>query len=832
MLPRSWRRALVLLGVVSPFALAAEPLSPAAIEQELRSFATTGTLLHVAAHPDDENTQLITYFALGRGYRTAYLSLTRGDGGQNELGSDFDSRLGLLRTQELLAARRVDHGRQFFTRAIDFGFSKTPEETLRFWDRNQVLGDVVRVIRQFRPDVIVTRFPIPPGSGGHGHHTASGILAVEAFDLAGDPKAFPEQLTQGLTVWQPKRVVWNSFSGRSGGLDGPTIKLDIAGKDPVTGDSFGTIANRSRGMHKTQGLGQFSGRTADGPSIQSFMTLKGDAPTSELFEGVDTTWNRVAGGGDEIVRLASKAIGEFKASDPAASVPALLELRKKLAALPTDPLVADKRVQLDLILQACLGLDAQATLDHADIVPGEAFTLHESAVITSNVPVRWLGSRYPGSVPFAANAAVTLSAGKTATRDAAAKLSVEAPLTQPYWLRNEPTAGLYTVTDASLIGRPENPPAFPVEQVFEVGGQTLVIATPPFALINSEKAAARRNDLEVVAPASLAWAHPLQIVTPGGKHSITLDLVAARPNVTGKLELEAPAGWTISPTSRDFTLGAVGTRSSFTFELTAPAQPSSAKITARAAIGPRRYHRDRIELRYDHLPVQLLQTDSVLHATAFPVTVRARKIGYLPGAGDATAESLALLGHEVTTLTGADLTPEKLAKFDAVVIGVRAFNERSDLTAALPGLFRWVESGGTVVAQYNRPGGLTATDLGPYTLSIDGPAPALRVTDETAAVTFLQPDHPALNTPNKITSADFDGWVQERGAYFASKWDDKYVPILAMNDPRESPLQGSLLVARHGKGWYVYTSLAFFRQLPAGVPGAHRLFENLVSLGK
>ena len=384
MLPLPWRLSLALLGAVAPFATARsaapEPLPAHAIAQDLRSFGTTATVLHIGAHPDDENTELITWLSLGRGYRAAYLSLTRGDGGQNELGKDFDEKLGVARTQELLAARRLDHGRQFFTRAIDFGYSKTPEETLRFWDRDAVLGDVVRVIRQFRPDVIVTRFPVPPGSGGHGHHTASAILALEAFKLAGDPKAYPEQLAQGLTVWQPKRILWNVFRFNPGAplpLNGPVFQQDIAGTDPVSGETFSAIAARSRAMHKTQGLGGFTSRNPTGPNVQNFMLLDGLPATSDLLDGIDTTWARYPGGA-EVGELAAAALAQFKPDDPAASVPALLVLRAKLAALPggepgrttADPLVTDKRAQLDRILQSCLGLKVETTTASAEVVPG------------------------------------------------------------------------------------------------------------------------------------------------------------------------------------------------------------------------------------------------------------------------------------------------------------------------------------------------------------------------------------------------------------------------------------------------------------------------------
>ena len=853
-LPRRWCPAL--LGTLIPFGLnpvwaAPEPLAPNAILRELKSFRETGTVLHVGAHPDDENTELITWLSLGRGYRTGYLSITRGDGGQNELGPEFGEKLGVARTQELLAARRLDGGRQFFTRAIDFGFSKNPEETLHFWDHDQVLSDVVRVIRRFRPDVIVTRFPVPPGSGGHGHHTASAILAVEAFKLAGDPTAFPEQLIQGLTPWQPKRVLWNSF--RFGNapqpLNGPTFSTDIAGADDVTGESFGVIAAHSRAMHKTQGLGGFTSRVGQGPNMQSFMLLAGlpgdgpgqtpagqqagTVPLSDLMDGVDTTWARVPGGA-EIAPLVDAAIARFNPAKPADAVPAILAIRAKLAALPTDPLVADKRAQLDHILQSCLGLSVRTTIARADVVPGEAITLHHTATVASDVPVRWLGVRFPDSAPLKPGDAIALTRGEPASRDTAAAVSIHAPLTQPYWLREDPASpGLYTVTDPGLIGRPEEPTVFPVGQIFEIGGQELVVADEPVQPLHARPGERSSQPLAVIGPVSLAWAQPLELMAPGTTKTITLGLTAARPDISGTLQVEAPAGWKITPASREFHLGPVGVRTPVVFELTAPGQNADAHISVRANVGPRHYHRDRTELRYEHLPVQLLQFDAALHAATFDFGVRARNVGYLPGAGDSVAEALGQMGCTVRTLTGADLTPEKLAGLDAVVIGVRAFNERTDLKAALPGLFAWVEAGGTVIAQYNRPNGLKAEPLGPYPLSIEGPAPLLRVTDETAPVTFLAPDHPALTTPNKITAADFAGWVQERGTYFPSKWDEThYTAILAMNDPGEAPLRSSLLVAPHGKGFYVYAGVAFFRQLPAGVPGAYRLFANLLSLGK
>ncbi len=849
----SWRWCLGLLGAAVPLAAAAnEPPVAGEILHELRSFGTIGTVLHVGAHPDDENTQLITYLSRGRGYRAAYLSLTRGDGGQNELGRDFDEKLGVARTQELLAARRLDGGQQFFTRAIDFGYSKSPEETLRFWDRDQVLADVVRVIRRFRPDVIVTRFPIPPGSGGHGHHTASAILAVEAFKLAGDPTAYPEQLAQGLTVWQPKRVVWNAWTGRGpSGLTGPTVQMDIAGNDPVTGESFGTIANRSRGMHKTQGLGGFSGRTASGPNLQSFMLLGGEAATTDLMDGVDLTWNRIPGGA-EIAPLAAAALSQFKSDDPVASVPALLAIRAKLAALPVDPLVTDKRAQLDHLIQACLGLQVATTITQAEVVPGEPLILHYTlSVQARNITVRHIETR-SAALKLSAITATDLPAGSSHSGEITGVLPGEALLTQPYWLRADGAAGISRVDDAALIGRAENPPAVPIEHVFTVNGQTFVVADEPVQLVAGAPEAQARRRVAVIPPVSLQFNSEIFLVAPGSTKPVSVELTAARANTRGVLRLEAPAGWQVAPGAQNFSFPRVGDKARVTFNVTAPmpsdsglsrdavrvtdpgiAATNNRVLRAVAEIDGRKYSNQRYEVRYDHLPVQLLQPPARARVASFPLATRGLTVGYIPGAGDYVAECLEQMGYIVRRLTGADLTPEKLSGLDAVVIGVRAFNERTDLKAALPGLFAWVEAGGTVIVQYNRPNGLQAEQLGPYPLSIEGPAPQFRVTDERSPVTLVATDHAALNTPNRINAADFDGWVQERGAYFPSSWDtDHYTALLAMNDPGEVPLKSSVLVARYGKGYYVYTGLSFFRQLPAGVPGAYRLFANLLSLGK
>ena len=825
-------------------AIAADPRPPATatnrlatpILQELRAFRELGSVLYVAAHPDDENTQLITYLARGRGYRTGYLSLTRGDGGQNESGPEFGEKLGLARTWELLAARQLDGGHQFFTRALDFGYSKDVNETLRIWDRQQVLADVVRVIRQFRPDVVITRFS-PTPSSTHGHHTASSVLALEAFKLAGDPTAFPEQLapSSGLTPWQPKRILhnntpYNSQLNANSPLYAKALKLEVAGTDPGSGEAFGAIANRSRAMHITQGFGSLATAQVRSSRLETFELLAGDRAATDLLDGVDVSWSRYPGGA-VVGTLIDTTIADFNPADPTASVAALLTLRERLAAWPADPVLTAKRTQLDHLLQACLGLVIETISPQAEVTPGEILALaHRATLRSGGATVRWVSIRYP-SLNTELAVGTTLAVGATLTREAQPTLPKSTPPSQPYWLRAEGTAGMSVVADAELIGRPVNPPAFPVEFVFEIAGQTLSVSDEPIQIVAPASAAQARRPLAVVAPVALAFADEVALLAPNSRQPTVIEVTAARANAAGTLRLELPAGWLAAPATHPFHLKNAGDKIQLTFTLTAPAHPATASIRAVADLDGLTYDQQRIAIRYPHLPVLLLQPTARLQVVALDLAIRGRKVGYLPGAGDNTSAALQQMGYAVTLLTGADLTPEKLHDLDAVVIGVRAFNERTDLAAHLSGLFAYSKAGGTVIAQYNRPNGLKTPTLAPYALSIMGDAPSFRVTDENAVVTFLAPNHPALTTPNRLGPADFTGWVQERGAYFPSTWDEtKFTALLAMHDPGAAPLTSSILVAPYGQGYFVYTSLAFFRQLPAGVPGAYRLFANLVSL--
>ena len=816
---------VMALGAVGSTACAQEqPPSASMILQELRAFRECGSVLYIAAHPDDENTQFLAYLARGRGVRTGYLSLTRGEGGQDLIGPEIGDPLGVIRTQELLAARRIDGAEQFFTRARDFGFSKSYEQTLAKWGKQEVLSDVVRVIRRFRPDVIVTRFPLEPG-GTHGHHTASTVLALEAFKLAGDPKAFPEQIegSNKLESWQPKRIFWNSFRDAHGST--PPLRLDIGGYLPLLGESIGEISARSRSSHRSQGYGSVATR---GSRMDDFQPLDEKPAGKDLFEGIDTGWSRFSEG-EEIAALTNDIMGHFNSEEPSRMVPFLLDLRDHFhfVGMPNDPWLDAKRRQLDLIIQHCLGLYVETSVQQAEVVPGENFKVRSTVILRSDFPMQWF---HVGSDTATGEYVQTvLRKDLPMMLEVNYPLEADAPPSQPYWLHGQGTAGLYEVSEFSLFQ--SMPRTFTYH--FRVGDRSLDIESEPIQITADPVKGETHRALAIIPPVALTLSRDVQLFAPDSDRTVEVEVKAYRPDQTGTLKLAAPAGWTVTPESQPFHLAAVGDHARLAFTVHAPAQLGTAAITAEATVGGRTYNTTRQEIRYDHIPFQLLQPPARLKAVCLDLQIRGKNIGYLPGAGDKTADALEAMGYAVTTLSGADLTSERLRAFDAVVVGVRAFNVRTDLAAGLSALFAYAENGGTVVEQYNTPNELRNPRLAPYALELSRNLPQQRVTDENAAVTLLAPDHPAFNIPNRITPADFDGWMQERGLNFPVTWDQEHFQaLLACSDTGETPLKSGLLVARHGKGYFVYTGLSFFRQLPAGVPGAYRLFANLVSLGK
>lgn len=781
-----------------------ESLTSSEILHEIQGLKVLGSVLYVAAHPDDENTTLISYLAKGAQVETAYLSLTRGDGGQNLIGPQLREELGVIRTQELLAARRVDGGRQFFTRADDFGFSKSPEETLLLWDREAVLSDVVWAIRSFQPDVIVTRFS-PEPADTHGHHTASAILALEAFEAAADPTKFPEQLER-VPVWQAERLLWNvsAWHYRNQGLEfkpGPDfMSLKVSDFNPLLGRSYAEIAAASRSMHKSQGFGSAPSRQEQ---VEYFKPLAGTRASS-LLDGIDTTWSRLEGGA-EIEQALDSIVASYDSAAPYKSVKALLQLRRRLSTMAPSLRVVQKMEKLDRIVAACLGLRLRAQAESVQIFPHTQAKVELRAYQQSPLAVRW--QKEP-LLPGVERAAV-------------ANLSVPEKPSHPYWLDGR-------FQDWDLRNSPEGRPALSTTFTLEIEGETLAFEVPvTYGKVDPVEG-------EVIEPVSITPAlsvrmkEELQLFPDQRAKQVTVLVTALQGPVRGaRVHLEVPAGWSVSPSERLLDLPTAGSEMSASFELTPPEKPTVGVIEPVVISQGMTYQQTYRALKFSHIPRQVLNPKAQMRVVRLELATKGRKVGFLPGAGDAIPEALTLMGYEVQTLAPADLRRLSSFDLDALVLGVRAFNVIEEMPGLLDPLFAYVKKGGTLVVQYNTSRGLKSEQLAPFGLTLSRD----RVTDERAAVTILAPEHPVVLGPNRLSESDFEGWVQERGLYFAGDWGAEFTPILAAHDPGEAPLKGGLLVARYGEGHLVYTGYSFFRQLPAGVPGAFRLFANLVSLG-
>jgi LmbE family N-acetylglucosaminyl deacetylase len=821
--------ALLMIAASLGAAEAPPPMDAAEIRLALEKLDVLGRALYVAAHPDDENTGLIAYWANGALYDTAYLSLTRGDGGQNLIGPELGDQLGVIRTQELLAARRIDHGKQFFTRANDFGFSKSSVETLRIWDREKILGDVVWTIRKFRPDIIVTRFPADDDKT-HGHHTASAQLAAEAFTAAADPKRFPEQLKL-VQPWQATRLLWNTssffFRARNIPFD-PTglILLEAGGYQPLLGKSYAEIDAASRTMHKSQGFGVSIER---GEQKEYFKFLEGKPiEGGDLFSGIDTTWGRVPKAAELSGKIRALIRG-YDMKEPSKSVAGLLDLRKSLQKLGDDFWAKEKLGDVDGLVAACLGLHLEAVTEKLAAQPGETLALQIEAINRSPVPVKWKGLRLlAGGEVTAVDTA--LPNGELITKKASVNLPATLPFSQPYWLREPGTPGTFAVGDQALIGRPENPPAFPVELTFEIGGEEIAYQVEPRFRKVDRVEGETNQPLVIAPPVFVELPRPVFVFANTAAKTLNVRVVSQVEKAMGSVALEAPAGWKVEPASVSIELHGAESEMTCVFQVTPPA--AAGEGTLRAVLvspsGERApaYSRQRIE--YPHIEPQTLISLARARLVRAGIENKAAHVGYLPGAGDAIPESLREIGSEVEVLKDPDVKADNLARFDAVIIGVRASNVHpSRVTAWSPELLAYAKRGGVVIMQYTTMPGPKPEHL-PYPLKVSRD----RVSDETAEVRLLVPNHPVLNFPNKITTSDFSGWVQERGLYFPNEWDRAWTAILSSNDPGEKPLDGGLLIARCEKGWFIYTGYSWFRQLPAGVPGAYRLFANMISLGK
>jgi len=831
---RSWLTAVaVAVTVASRMTSAAdapplfpEPMSAGEIQLALQKLNALGRVLYIAAHPDDENTNLMAFWANGSLYETAYLSITRGDGGQNLIGPELRERLGVIRTEELLAARRLDHAQQFFSRAVDFGFSKTAEESLRIWDHDKILSDVIWVIRKFRPDVVVTRFS-PEDHLTHGHHTASSILAEEAFAAASDPNRFPEQLAF-VKPWRPTRLVWNTspffFTNRNLPFDstGLTI-LEAGGYNPLLGKAYTEIAAASLSMHKSQGVGRPLLR---GARKEYFKLLEGEPMTSALFDGVDTSWPRVANS-ESVASKIRQIISDFHPADPAASVAELLELRQALSGLKDDDWVPQKKTELDQIIAACLGLHVEASTTSATITPGQTAAIKLEAINRCNIPVTLQEVRFPLSGD-STRIDAALPTNELVAKDLSCKIPENTPYSQPYWLRQSGTLGTFAVDDQKLIGLPENPPHLPMEITLQVSGQELSYVVDARYRTVDPVAGELRQPLVIAPPVFTDFANGVLMFATNQPKSVPVRVTASTGPVKGQLKLTAPDDWHVDPAAIQIDLKGANAETVAAFTVKPPEQDSEGTLRAIASVEGREYSFGHVRISYPHIGVHILMPAAEVKVVRADIRKKGERIGYIPGAGDDVPESLQQIGYTVKILTDGDITEKNLAQFSVVVLGIRAYNTDDRISTWLPELFAYVKNGGVAIAQYNTTADLKTKEMAPYTLEISRD----RVTDENAEVRILAPNHPLVTTPNKITSKDFDGWVQERGLYFPSKWGAAWTPILSCNDPKEKPLDGGLLVAKSGKGLFIYTSYSWFRQLPAGVPGAYRLFANMVSLGK
>jgi len=814
---------------------AAAELDSAQIQLALRKLGVVGSVLYIGAHPDDENTNLLAYLANEALLRTAYLSVTRGDGGQNLIGAEQGAELGVIRTQELLAARRVDGAEQFFTRARDFGYSKSPEETLRVWGKDAVLADVVWVIRRFQPDIIITRFS-PELTDTHGHHTASAQLAVEAFRAAADPKSFSEQLREGVRPWQAQRLLWNrsSWSIKPEEDLSSFISLDVGRYNPLLGLSYGEMAADSRSMHKSQGFGVARTR---GPIVEYFKLLD-RAPASPplaagVLGGIDFSWSRIKNS-SAVARLVERAERQFVPAAPFKTVPTLLQLDKALDSVRDSTWGKYKQEQVRDLVLACAGLFVEATAADFRAVPGGTVDVTATAINRSPAKFTVREIHFPGSDPSTIeNAPTSLEVKRTI------RVPDTAALTTPYWLVAPPGPGLFRVENPSSIGMPEAEAPLAVEFVLVSGNFTLTVRRPITFKWTDPVAGERYRPLEVTPPVLVRPASAVLVLPNGEPRTLSVRLTAVTAPISGTVRPEIPAGWSLSPTSARFELAAKGDEKEMLFRVqpsTKIGNQSCAKgvLHLLAEVGRNRFSLGQTRIEHAHIPIQTILTNADVQLVAFPLERKGSRIGYIPGPGDEIPASLRQAGYTVTAITDAALADaaasqraSAFANFDAVVTGVRAFNSSERLRAAHPALMAYVEAGGTLVVQYNTNSRLSplATPIGPLSFEIGRE----RVTDETAPVTFILPADSILNYPNKITEHDFEGWVQERGLYFASHWDARYRTPISMGDPGESALPGSILVAQHGKGTFIYTALAFFRQMPAGVPGAFRLFANLLA---
>ncbi|WP_417871507.1 PIG-L family deacetylase [Winogradskyella sp.] len=806
-------------------------LNSSEIYEAIQKLNVLGSVLYIAAHPDDENTRLISYMSNQVKARTAYLSLTRGDGGQNLIGPEIRELLGVIRTQELLAARRVDGGEQRFSRANDFGYSKHPDETLVIWNKDEVLSDVVWTIRNFKPDIIINRFDHRSPGTTHGHHTSSAMLSMEAFDLANDASKYASQL-QLTDTWQPKRIFFNTswwFYGSQEKFEeadkSNMLNFDIGVFYPSKGLSNNEVAAIASSQHLCQGFGRLSQR---GTQEEYIEFLKGEPlnGSNNIFEGIDTSWSRVKGG-KAVGEILYKVEQNFNFRNPATHLPQLLEAYKLLQNIEDKHWKSVKTKELKTIIEACAGLYLEASANVPYTAPNTTVSLNIEALNRSNATIDLVSYKL-STLNSGTSKNMKMQNNQRLNFDEGITIPNNASYTTPYWLNKKSTLGMYHVDNQDLIGRPETPRAVFVNFNLNIEGTPITFTKPVIYRYSEPDKGELYRPFEIIPEVSASISDKVFIFDNDQQKEIEVTVKAGRDAIEGYVQMAYPNDWSVFPQKQKIEIVNKGDVQKVVFTVIPPKTQSEGLITPMVNINGNFYTDELIEIDYSHIPFQTVLMPSESKVVRLDIEKRGNNIGYIEGAGDVVPESLRQIGYNITIIKPEQISAENLVNFDAVVVGIRAYNILDELKFKQKFLLDYVKEGGNLIVQYNTNRRLKVDDLAPYHLQLSRD----RVTDENASVTILNPNHSLLNFPNKITTQDFEGWVQERGLYFPNEWSEEFTPLLSMNDKGESSKEGSLLVAKYGKGNYIYTGLSFFREFPAGVSGAYRLFANLLSAGK
>ncbi len=789
----------------------------------LQKLKVLGNVLYVAAHPDDENTRLITYLANEKKVNTAYFSFTRGDGGQNLIGPEIRENLGIIRTQELLAARRIDHGHQFFSRAVDFGYSKHPDETFKIWNREKVLGDLVWVIRKFRPDVIITRFNTIAGTT-HGHHTASAMLAEEAFDIAGDKTKYKEQLVF-VDPWQPKTLYWNTYWWRRSGFEKDTSELlsyDIGKYNSLKGLSYSEISALSRSSHRSQGFGATGTRGVQKDYLQY---VKGQKSEEDIFKKIDLSWSKIEGG-KQIDLDIDRILVDFDPVKPEQILADILKLREKIKNINDDYWRIIKLNEVDEIVYGITGLFIEVKAEDYTACPGESLNLEVEAINRSSAKII-LKKVVFKSLGVGTGYDFELKNNEVKQIKAKITLPKSAKYSQPYWLVKDHGIGMFEVEDQQLIGKGENDPAMMADILLLIEDEEIVISKPIIYKKNDPVRGEVYRPFVIAPPVYVNITEPVVIFANDKEQEVKVEVKAGQAKLNGTVSLSLPKSWKIEPLNFKFELNQKQETKTFSFMVTPPDHQETATANALVNIDDKEYNLSYSEINYEHIPAQLLFYKNDVKFVKLDLKKGDEKIGYIIGAGDNIPNNLRQIGYDVFAINEIEFSEKNLDNYDVIIMGIRALNTVDRLKFDMEDLLQFVHRGGTLILQYNTSHRLVTEEFAPYPLKLSRD----RVTVEEAPVTIINRDHPLMTTPNEITEEDFEGWVQERGLYFPGSWSADYEAVLSSHDPGEESLEGGLLVANYGKGHFIYSGYSWFRELPAGIPGAYRIFVNMISIG-